>query len=134
MATSDQFQMGAAYDFITYAPSVLGSFKNVRVTGIVDYRGAQQFIDPAAYHANVFSTLPSNSAPDDHTRYYYLVVVQPNGARTAVGLPWIDGASVTLKERGRAIVTVEDFGPDQMERLKRALVSNGFDQISIALE
>lgn len=134
MATSDQFQMGSAYDFITYAPSVLGSFKNVRVTGIVDYRGAQQFIDPAAYHANVFSSLPANSAPDDHTRYYYLVVVQSNGTRTAVGLPWIDAASVVLKERGRATIGVEDVGPDDMARLKRALVSNGFIVGSIELE
>jgi hypothetical protein len=133
MATSEQFQMGSAYDFITYAPSVLGSFKNVRVTGIVDYRGAQQYIDPASYHANVFSTLPANSAPDDHTRYYYLVVVQSNGTRTAVALPWIDGASVAIRERGRATVSLEDVGPDDLDRLRRSLAHNGFVIGSIEL-
>jgi hypothetical protein len=126
--------MGSAYDFITYAPSVLGSFSNVRVTGIVDYRGAQQFIDPASYHANIYSSLPENTAPDDHTRYYYLVVVQTNGSRTAVGLPWIDGASVLLKDRGRAVVSIEDIGADDMSRLKQALSSNGFTIGSITLE
>lgn len=126
MASSDQFNMGAMYDFTTHAPAVLGSFKNVQAAGIVDHRGAQQYIDPAARHANVYGSLPENTAPDDHTRYYYLVVVLSSGARTAVGLPWIVTDSVQLKTRGRANISVEDVGPEDMENIKRALVSNGF--------
>jgi hypothetical protein len=134
MATADQFEMGSVYDFITHAPAVLGSFKNVRVTGVVDYRTAQQYIDVAAYHANVYGSLPENTAADDFRRYYYLVVVQANGQRTAVGLPWIDGSSIQRKERMRATIAVEDVGPDDLERLNRALVSNGFTVGSIDLE
>lgn len=126
MATSNQFDLGAMYDFTTHAPTTLGSFHNVKAAGIVDYRGAQQYIDPAARHANVYGNLPANTAPDDHTRYFYLVVVQSNGGRTAVGLPWIVGDSVQLKQRGLIHVSVEDAGPEDMENIKRALVSNGF--------
>jgi hypothetical protein len=126
MATTNQFTMGAMYDFTTHAPAVLGAFRSVKVTGIVDYRGAQQYIDPAARHANVYGSLPANTAPDDHTRYYYLVVVQTNGSTTALGLPWIVSDSVQLKERGRISVSIEDTGPEDMANIKRALISNGF--------
>lgn len=134
MANSDQFELGAMYDFTTYAPTVLGTFRNVRAVGVVDHNGAQQYIDPAAAHANVYGSLPANSAPDDHTRYFYLVVTQTNGLRTAIGLPWIDGSSVQLKERGRAIVTLEDFGPEDMSRLRMALASNNFTVGNIELD
>lgn len=134
MATSDQFKLGSVYDFTTYAPGVLGTYRNVRVEGIVDHRTAFQYVDPAALHANVYGSLPANSAPNDFRQYYYLVVLQPNGTRLAVGLPWIQGTSIELKERNRIRAVIEDVGVDDMERVKRALQSNGFTVGEVTLD
>lgn len=134
MANSNQFNLGSVYDLTTFAPALLGTFRNVRVEGIVDHRTASQYIDPAAYHANVYGTLPENSAPNDYRRYYYLIVLLPNGTRTALGLPWIDGASIELKERNKITVSISDVGPDDIERIKLALSSNGYSAVTIEID
>lgn len=134
MATSEQFKLGSVYDFITYAPSVLGNFKNVRIEGIVDHRAAYQYADVAAMHANVYGSLPEQSAPNDFRKYYYVIVLQPNGTRLAIGLPWIDVGSVELKERNRVRVTIEDVGPDDLPSIKRMLSANGYHSTEVILE
>lgn len=134
MANSNQFNLGSVYDLVTYAPALLGTFRNVRVEGIVDHRTASQYIDPASYHANVFGALPENSAPDDYRRYYYLLILQPNGTRTALGLPWIDGTTVELKERNTITIRVDDVGPDDIEKLKMALSANGYKAVTIEID
>lgn len=134
MATSEQFKLGSVYDFVTYAPSVLGTFRNVRVEGIVDHRTAFQYGDVAALHANVFGSIPENTAPNDFRQYYYLVVLQPNGTRLAIGLPWIDANSIELKTRNRIRVVIEDVGVDDMPAVRRMLAANGFNSSEVTLE
>lgn len=134
MANSSQFNLGSVYDLTTFAPALLGTFRNVRVEGIVDHRAASQYIDPAAYHANVYGTLPANTAPNDYRRYYYLILLMPNGTRTALGLPWVDGSTVTLKERNKITIHVEDVGPDDIENLKLALSANGYRAVTIDID
>lgn len=134
MANSTQFDLGSVYDLTTYAPALLGTFRNVRVEGIVDHRTAGQYIDPAAYHANVYGTLPENSTPNDYRRYYYLILLLPNGTRTALGLPWVDGNTVTLKQRNKITIHIEDVGPDDIEELRLALSANGYTAVSIDID
>lgn len=133
MATADQFEFGAVYDLVTYAPNVLGTFKGVRVFGIIDSQGAYAYIDPAARHASVYSSLPSGAAENDFRSYYYVLLEYPNGTKTALGIPWIDGAQVTKIDYYSARVIIEDVGPDSLEQIRLALQSNGFQVGSLEL-
>jgi hypothetical protein len=58
----------------------------------------------------------------------------PNGTRTALGLPWVDGNTVVLKERNKITIHVEDVGPNDIEELKLALASNGYRAVSIEID
>jgi hypothetical protein len=134
MATADQFKFGSIYTFTTYSPNVLGTFNAVKVEGITDYQGAlKENLDPAAMHANVYGSLPEHTAVDDHRSYYYLIVTMSNGQRRAIGLPWIDGTTVQLISRLNAVVSIPDVGPDDIIRIKNALISNGFNVGSVRL-
>lgn len=133
MASSNQFEIGAVYDFITYAPSILGTYKNVRVEGIVNHTASRYYIDPAAMHANVYSTLPEGTI-NDYRQYNYLMVKTTSNNIYALGLPWIDGDSVVRKSFQKAYVTIEDVGPEDVEKIRLALVSNGYTPSKIILE
>lgn len=134
MATKEQFDLGATYTFITHAPAVLGVFRNVKVEAILDWRTAQQYGDPAAMHANVYGTLPENTAPNDFRRYYYLLILTTNGTRTILGLPWIDGDSVEVNEHQRAVLTLENIGVDDLPRIRNMVSANGFTLSRLELE
>lgn len=134
MAGSNDFTMGSVYSFNTYAPALLGTFENVRVEGIVSHSDVRKYIDPATMHANVYSSLPENSTPNDYTKYYYLVVKQSNGTFTAIGLPWIDATSIVLKDRNTAYITVDDIGPDDIPLIKEALAANGYRAVDVRIE
>lgn len=126
MATANQFEVGARYVLSTYIPHLLGTFEDVRVDGIVDISVASNYIDPHALHANVFGAIPSGKIIDNPSKYFYVLLTLPNGTKTALGLPWIQEDTVEKKEYYTAQIFVEDVSPDDYERLRRALVSNGF--------
>lgn len=126
MANSSQFQCGKSYDFTTYAPAFLGSFTNVQVIGVVSAPLAAAYLDIYAAHANVFGSLPQGSAANDASKYDYVIVRMSNGTDVALGLPWIDGSTVQLRERGRLTIDIDDVGPDDVETIRLALSANGF--------
>lgn len=131
---AEDFKIESVYDFSTFASSILGTFKGVRVKGVVDHRLAYNFIDPAAMHANVYGSLPSDEVPDDFRKYQYLIVEMPNDETTAIGLPWINRSSIELRQRNRIHLTIEDVGTEDLSKVKRALESNGFTVSDIELD
>lgn len=134
MARSDQFELGSRYDFTTFSPAIFGNFNNVLVNAITDYRMAFKYIDVAARHVDVFGYLPPGTAPNDFTKYPYLIITTPNGNTTALGLPWIQEGSVMLRGRSRIRVTIEDVGPDDIEKVREALSSNNFTVSEVTLD
>jgi len=128
MASSSQFELGKVYDFNTHVPDILGNYRNAVVIAQVDYRGAQNYgLDVNAVHNQVFSRLPEGSAENDPTKYFYLAVRLENGTTRCLGLPWIDGDSVALRVNNKAVVTITGVSPDDLQGIRRALTSNGFN-------
>tara|TARA_B100000929_G_scaffold291132_1_gene288232 strand:- start:8860 stop:9261 length:402 start_codon:yes stop_codon:yes gene_type:complete len=133
MANMNEFQLQSVYDFTTHAPSVLGDFKKVKVVAFGDWNIAQTYIDVAAMHVNVYGTLPAGTI-NDYKSYSYIIIVLQNGERTALGLPWIDSASIQLFERNTIYATIEDVGPDDVDKIKRVLSSNGYGNVTLRID
>lgn len=133
MARADQFEPGDIYDFMTHASALLGTFKGVRVIGTVTHEGVRGYIDPAASHAAVYGTLPEG-IPDNYKQYNYLVITQPNGNTTALGLPWIDENSVHKKEFGEANARIINVSVEDRDKIRNALTSNGFQVANIVFD
>lgn len=133
MTNMSNFQLGSVYDFTIHAPSLLGEFKNVKIVGFGDHQMAQQYIDPVALHANIYGSLPKGVI-DDYKSYSYVVVRFDNGKRTAVGLPWIQDGSITLKERNTIFATIEDVGPGDVDKINRILTSNGYNNVNLRID
>jgi hypothetical protein len=134
MTTVNNFSLSATYDFTTHAPAILGTFKNVKVESIVNYKLAQGFIDPASLHANIYGSLPAGETVDDYRRYHYLIILLESGDRTAIPVPAVVEGSIQLKSRGKAFLTLEDVGPEDLSKIKLALTSNGFNVGEVVLE
>ena len=133
MASADQFDIGSVYTFTTHAPTVLGTYSHVLIDGISDYQVARHFIDPAKLHVQIYNALPS-SVPDDHRKYNYLLLTRSNGERTALGLPWIDENSIEAIQRQRIEVLIEDVGVEDVERVRKLLLANGYTLNNIELK
>lgn len=133
MTNMSSFQLESVYDFTTYAPSLLGEFKNVKIVGFGDYQMAQQFIDPVAMHANIYGSLPEGVV-NDYKSYSYVIVRFENDERMAIGLPWIQEGSISLKERNTIYATIEDVGPSDVDKINRILSSNGYSSVNLRID
>lgn len=133
-ATAADFELGTTVSFSTYASAILGAFEKVKIEGIVDYNVVRQFIDPATLHANVYGSLPVGEVPDDFTKYYYLVLMQSNGNKTAIGLPWVDETTIQLIASTTVIITVDNAGVNDLPSIKEALAINGFTSVDVRIE
>lgn len=126
MARYDQFVPQVQYTFTTYAPALFGTFEGVTANGIVDHRMANNYIDTAAYHANIYGALPPGEVVNDHTKYSYLVVTLPNGTQTALGLPWIVEDSVIVRGRDIWTFDVVDVTETDIAEIARLLRARGY--------
>lgn len=132
MASKTDFTDGAVYNFVTTS-AVLGTFKNVTAEGVVNYRVASKYIDAAALHANVFSTLPPGT-PNDFTQYQYLIIRHPNGNESAVGLPWIQDGTVELIQRTDCYIKLVDVSSEKEALIRQLIADNGFRLGSITFK
>lgn len=133
MSSITNFQLGAKYNFVVY-PTVLGTFKNVKIEGFVDYATAGNYIDVPAMHANVFGSIPTGLCPNDPRQYNYLLIRLSNGTQTAIGLPWISESTIELVESKRCIIVLEDESSERASILRSALAAVGGKVTSIQFE
>lgn len=127
--TSDS--IGKLLSFSVYPSAILGTvYTRVKVLAILDAETAFQYIDPASLHANVYPTLPQG-VPDQYDGYLYAKLRLQNGAVTCIGLPWIDASTVVEVADLQYLVTVSNVNAGDFERIRTALVANGFPSITI---
>lgn len=124
MASISNFTIGNKYNFTTY-PSVLGTFSEVTVEGFVNHKAAGLYIDVPAMHANVFGSIPAGLCPNDVRQYDFMVLSHPNGTQTAIGLPWINDASIEEVQSKRCIISIENESQDRAMVLRDALLAVG---------
>lgn len=123
--------IGKIINFEVYPAVILGTtFDRVEVLAFLDAQSAQQFIDPATLHANVYPTLPGG-VPNRFDGYPYVKLRLSNGTITCLGLPWINNASISYEENVTYLIRVSNAGGTDYDRLRLALISNGYNDIII---
>jgi hypothetical protein len=127
------FEIKGVYNFDVYPTVILGDdFNNVTILAILDYETALQTADIPAIHTNVFPYLPTG-IPDDPSQYDYVRIRTASGAATILGIPWINLDTLELVESRRMTVKIEGVNSSDVERVRIALVQNGFSNIEIIL-
>lgn len=127
------FEIKGVYNFDVYPTAILGDdFSNVTILAILDYETALQTADIPAIHTNVFPYLPSG-IPDDPSQYDYVRIRTASGSATILGIPWINLDTLELVESRRMTVKIEGVSSSDVERVRIALVQNGFNNLEITL-
>jgi hypothetical protein len=127
------FEIKGVYNFDVYPTAILGDdFDNVTILAILDYETALQTADIPAIHTNVFPYLPSG-IPDDPSQYDYVRIRTASGSATILGIPWINLDTLELVESRRMTVKIEGVSSSDVERVRIALVQNGFNNLEITL-
>lgn len=110
-----------------------GDFSNCKKEGIVSYGIALNY-DPniGSTHANIYSDLP-NGTPRSAKELDYLIVEMPDGKFKALALSWID-TDVSVIEYVMATATLKLENQTELERLRKHLISGGFDLLSMEIK
>lgn len=134
MATLNQLPIGSAISFETYAPTILGgSFTDAVVLAHLDADTVRQLgDDPYTKHANVFPSLP-HGTPNNANQYQFVKLRLLSGQITYMGAPWINGATVTIRNRNRCLITVEDVSATDVNNIVLALSANGYKAAKVEM-
>jgi hypothetical protein len=134
VATLAQLPIGTAVSFETYAPTILGgSFVDAVVLAHLDADSTRMMgYDPYSVHANVFPSLP-HGTPNNANQYSFVKLRLVSGQVTYLGAPWINGATIVIRNRQRCEIIVEDIGQSDVEKIVLALSANGYKAASVRL-
>lgn len=126
--------LNSVLTFDTLAPAVLPStYRMAKFEAILDASTAQALgVDIYAMHANIYPYIRQNGVPNDPTQYMY-AKFSHNGTLLVLGMPWINQDTVQVIETTSLVITLAGRGTQDIERLKRALQSNAFDNFSIEI-
>jgi len=128
-----QFKNRSTYSFSVYPSAMIGSdFTNIVALGVVDYEVARKYDDIYALHAQVYNTLPSGTV-NNAEGYDYLLLRTQDGSTTVLGLPWIREDTIELKDARTANVTIFGVSGSDVEKIRNALVQNGYNNVEITL-
>lgn len=127
----DLTDISKVVSFEVYPSAILGTtFDRVKILAFLDAASAQQFIDPATMHANVYPTLPVG-VPNRFDSYTYVKLQLENGTITCLGLPWIIQSTVVYETNVTYQITVSQAHGDDYEKIRQALIANGYNHITI---
>jgi hypothetical protein len=127
------FDITKVYSFDVYPSSILGTnFQNVTILSIMDYESALAFQDIAALHVNIYPTLPP-ATPDDPTATDYVRIRTASGARTILGMSWINLATIEQIDSRKASVLIDGISSSMVNQLRNTLIQGGFNILEIKL-
>ena len=127
------FELKKVYNFDIYPAILLGNdFQNVTIMAVMDFESANQLADLSARHVNVYPHLPPGT-PDDPSMYDYVKVKMPSGENTILGIPWINLDTLTLVQSLTIVATIDGVSGADVERVRVALVQNGYNNIDVKL-
>jgi hypothetical protein len=115
------YQIGLTYSFNVFPVALLGNnFQNVVVQAILDAGTTQQLgVDIQALAKQM---------------YQYLKLQLASGASVILAVPWIDDSSVELVTQQTIVATISNVSSQDLSRIKLALVQNGYNNVSLALQ
>lgn len=125
------FELNKRYNFITYAPGVLGgNYTNVKVLSILNYSVAVKYNDVATMHNQVYPLLPSNT-PIDYRDLTYVLLELENGDTVVFATAWIDSSSIQLSSSVDIFITVKAVSMQDVTRIQEALTLLGYTGLDI---
>lgn len=126
-----EFITGSKYTFEVYPSALLRSdFSNVEVLGVLSESMARKFSPTRENHANYFPYLPAGT-PNDPTAYNYISVRTQSGVEVILGIAWIKPESVRTAGWQTIVATIQTSKPDAINRIKNALASNDFNDVTL---
>lgn len=124
--------IGKTASFNVFPNIIKDDFTNVKILGVLSYDTAMGF-NLAEMHEKVYPTLPEGT-PNDYTAYNYLLVRFPNGKTSAIGLPWIEEASVRIYSTMDIVVRIRNKGVEDIDTLRMILAANGYQDVTISTQ
>lgn len=122
---------GKVISFDVYPVATLGDvYKKVKVLAIVDYDTARLFSDVETTANNVYSTLPVGT-PKDAKNYRYLKLRSQNGAISCVALEWINQSTIVVHDEVYVNAKIRLRSIEDTESIRKVLIANGLDLVSI---
>ncbi len=136
ITVTNDFELGTVVTFNLYGSAYESTTFTGKVEGITAASGLPVSTSNAAdHHFNIYPSLPieiKNETTDDFRSYYYLVLAS-DGDVFYLGLPWINKDTLQLTTTQTASVVLSNFNPNDIDRLKTVLVTNGFTVQSTTL-
>lgn len=133
MAVQDKLSFGSIVSLDVYPSQILGSnFTDVKVLGIFDRTTANLMTDVDGLHANVYPFLP-NGSPENAGDYQYVKLQHLNGSISIIGLPWIIEESISVSNKGKLTIVIDDITIDDREKIITAINAVGYRVNSVDL-
>lgn len=135
-ATAADLPIGALVSFDTYAPAVLGTiYRDCTVMSHLDAETVRELgRDPHAKHVAIYPTLPAGETPNDYKAYLYVKLKLLNGTIDYIGIPWVRKETIKSRQVKRAVITVEDVGPDDVREIIEQLSAAGYKSAKVELK
>lgn len=133
---SYNFQIGKTYSFTVYPTALLGNgFQGCKVLALMDADTARRAgMDVEASHARIYPTIPTIvGMPNDPSQYNYVQILTPAGARTILGIPWIDDSTVIEVTSQNINIVISGAVPADVAKLKGILAQNGYSANTITI-
>jgi hypothetical protein len=123
----------STYNFEVYGTQILGNnYSGVTILAIMDADSAAKEIDAVSKHAAMFPYLP-NGTPNNWRSYDYVKIKTVTNQVTVIGMPWIKENTITLVEARTATIKVGNVTGSDANRIRNALITNGFNDIEITI-
>lgn len=126
--------VGKVVNFTTRAPSLLGAtFNRVKILAILDRDSAMNYRDVTSTHINLYPVIhdADPTFPPNPTDYMYLKIQYEDGRVDALGWLWLDKNSITVVTSASCTINVADITPDDIPRIRNALLSIGIGSFNI---
>lgn len=115
------FTIKNTYNFVTYAPLVLGGeHKNMKLEAIMDAETAQSYRDVATTHQDVLSLLPSGTPANTNDLVFYKFRGE-DGSVLVVADAWVDSSSILLVQDTIIQATIYGASTPDVQRVREAL-------------
>lgn len=132
MSNISALKPGQVVSFKLTTKLLADQYSHAHFGGMVDYNVAIA-MDPTVdtNHARVYSTLPPGTPERPQDFPYVLVTLPETNERKAVGVPWIDDATVRVVESTSIRIIVEDAGGSDIQTITNAIIARGYKVKSV---
>ena len=121
----EHLKSGNTVNFNTQTSILKTEYRAVKVLGVVTADLASTVKDVKSLHLQIKPYIPG--LPNLYSDYSYVIIQHSNGAKEALGLPWILQSSISLSTKKDYQLILDGLEPEQVELVRQMLVNRGID-------